>query len=1019
MTIHNLYIFDRYGTLLYYGEWNRSKNSGMSGEEEGKLMYGMLFSIKSFVSKISPLDPKDGFLHYKTSKYTLHCLETPSGLKFVMNTDNQAQGVRDLLKKIYAEIYVQYAIRNPLCGIGEPITSELFKNKLDAFIKSTPIHAFFTWDDEIAAAVMSETDDTDILLLIPPNFFLIPSSDSEESPLNSSRTVVHKPSCTAQVLGKLVHQVHSLENRLESLELSTNDSFSSLCERRKSDTESFESRSLDPSNIPPLKLKDCPSSKPSTNDTLSMDGDISSIVSTPNKKNDKLLLHEIDEFLTKVESYETPDSKYKNDQASYSPENIIKATGDYLTQKLDQKMNSDDIKLPSGRIVSSNVLDKYIYLVKNNVAPDKPSTSNVRPQYEETKEKQPSVTQNPTPSKETKSPSIRKLNFADTKDLQITSTPKKPQTSTSYLDSFRPTSNKIYDRASKVLEQYKSSYSRNTQSSVDNTSYTTSPKKDEFKMPQMRPYAETREGLKLTALQNKYMDSIDTDLLSLSDMWGEKAEKRDKIENAKLEEERLKREHCEAMIQQLQKKLLEQQEKLAVAIKVDRSKDEAIAKLREAWLKLTSSLDRAEERHRAALDKMVLEVENFKVGADEAQKKTNHFESELYKALDLAHDYQDKCKQLSLEMKELKAKTEQALSSKDLLVASKDTEIETLKENYETVMRLNKQATDCVKNLEDALEKEKSGHNETKQQLEELSRRLLSIDGETALVHQERDLLKDKVNEERGRGNMLERQLCEKQNLCSELLMKCDNLDFETKSLQKQLELQKAELKSHYQKQLEDAVLAKLQEFQQQLERAERDLEDDARGKESAIVDTYNKQVSRIEEQHKLEIKVLEEKQKEEIKLYRLQLAQAGEKIGLLESKLECHRRRRSQIASQLHGVMQQQWRQALRILTGAAGELPPSLEVTRDSASTPAQELSGRAAARRGAGGDFEALSDHELQHYVKLLLTRPVLDSTDARDASDREEPTSDRDKLDRQTDKERNRVRRSLGGKPPWKA
>lgn len=103
-------------------------------------MYGMLFSIKSFVAKISPLDPKEGFMNYKTSKYTLHCLETPSGLKFVMNTDNQAQGVRDLLKKIYGEIYVKYAVRNPMCGIGEPITSELFKNKLDAFVKQTPIH---------------------------------------------------------------------------------------------------------------------------------------------------------------------------------------------------------------------------------------------------------------------------------------------------------------------------------------------------------------------------------------------------------------------------------------------------------------------------------------------------------------------------------------------------------------------------------------------------------------------------------------------------------------------------------------------------------------------------------------------------------------------------------------------------------------------------------------------------------------------------------------------------------------
>lgn len=74
------------------------------------------------------------------------------------------------------------------------------------------------------------------------------------------------------------------------------------------------------------------------------------------------------------------------------------------------------------------------------------------------------------------------------------------------------------------------------------------------------------------------------------------------------------------MIQQLQKKILEQQEKLAVAVKVDRAKDAAIGKLREAWLRLTSNLDKAEERHRGALDKMVREVDNFRMVADEAQK---------------------------------------------------------------------------------------------------------------------------------------------------------------------------------------------------------------------------------------------------------------------------------------------------------------------------------------------------------------------------------------------------------------
>ncbi|KAH8334721.1 hypothetical protein KR074_008073 [Drosophila pseudoananassae] len=139
MTIFNLYIFDKFGTLLHYAEWNRTKKSGITREEEAKLTYGMLFSIKSFVSKISPHDPKEGFLYYKTNRYALHYLETPSGLKFVLNTDTAAINVKELLQQLYAKVWVEYVVRDPLWTPGTVVTSELFQAKLDEFVKQSPI----------------------------------------------------------------------------------------------------------------------------------------------------------------------------------------------------------------------------------------------------------------------------------------------------------------------------------------------------------------------------------------------------------------------------------------------------------------------------------------------------------------------------------------------------------------------------------------------------------------------------------------------------------------------------------------------------------------------------------------------------------------------------------------------------------------------------------------------------------------------------------------------------------------
>lgn len=138
MTVYNLYIFDRNCSCLYYKEWARNKDAGISRDEEFKLMYGMIFSIKSLLTRLSITSAKEGFVSYTTTKYKLHFYETPTGLKFVLNTDTNVGNIQDTLWDIYSKLFVEYVIRNPLCKPGEPIESALFASKLDSYVQTLP-----------------------------------------------------------------------------------------------------------------------------------------------------------------------------------------------------------------------------------------------------------------------------------------------------------------------------------------------------------------------------------------------------------------------------------------------------------------------------------------------------------------------------------------------------------------------------------------------------------------------------------------------------------------------------------------------------------------------------------------------------------------------------------------------------------------------------------------------------------------------------------------------------------------
>jgi len=83
--------------------------------------------------------------------------------------------------------------------------------------------------------------------------------------------------------------------------------------------------------------------------------------------------------------------------------------------------------------------------------------------------------------------------------------------------------------------------------------------------------------------------------------------------------------HCERLIQQLQIHLLEEQQKLAVAIQVDRRKDQAILQLKDAWSRLVHHWKVLEEQRHNLCNRLLSERE---------ARQTQEFETKQVISLD-------------------------------------------------------------------------------------------------------------------------------------------------------------------------------------------------------------------------------------------------------------------------------------------------------------------------------------------------------------------------------------------------
>ncbi|RPB23983.1 snare-like protein [Terfezia boudieri ATCC MYA-4762] len=185
MTIYSFYIFDRHCECIYIKQWHERERAGaairpttsasttspipdkrvsaggkqitetdismrngrLSVQDDAKLIFGVVFSLRNMVRKLST--PDDNFISYRTNNYKLHYYETPTNLKFVMITDVKTNNLRVVLHQIYVNLYVEYVIARNLYVLmlnnyiavehsgGEGVACELFELGLESFVVRT------------------------------------------------------------------------------------------------------------------------------------------------------------------------------------------------------------------------------------------------------------------------------------------------------------------------------------------------------------------------------------------------------------------------------------------------------------------------------------------------------------------------------------------------------------------------------------------------------------------------------------------------------------------------------------------------------------------------------------------------------------------------------------------------------------------------------------------------------------------------------------------------------------------
>lgn len=204
--------------------------------------------------------------------------------------------------------------------------------------------------------------------------------------------------------------------------------------------------------------------------------------------------------------------------------------------------------------------------------------------------------------------------------------------------------------------------------------------------------------------------------------------------------------------------MLEQQEKVAVAVRVDNKKNVVISQFHTSWSKLKQQVEILKIEHKNSQTNLRSITEKHQSEISEFQTQIKRLEGELSKALDLAAGYKDKSDTMIKEKIDLLKIHADELESYKSLVQEAENRYEKMKTEFNTLLEKNRQNEETLRTIQSELNKERLRGGEVRSEMGVIHKALDACEAELTVLRQEKENLQLKIKEEINRNSILEQK---------------------------------------------------------------------------------------------------------------------------------------------------------------------------------------------------------------------------------------------------------------------